>query len=530
RHLDAERPSAPDDPGHKPERLKCNSHPGMGREFRGDPEDIAWNARLFGSDRPPKPHHEIGEDWVKDQRVHVHGGAGRVGSVIEVTPPDADVERWFIESAITNGFAPDHARAMWKEVFSFASFGFCKSHAAAFALPTYISAYLKAHYPAHFLAGVLTHDPGMYPRRLIVADARHFGIAILPIDVNRSDKVYRVETLTPASESPSAALRHPVFKPSLRDGAPPLSQWGIRLAFSEVRDISDAEIDSILQAREAGGDFTSLEDLWRRTELSQPVLEHLVHIGALDGIERTRSRRELLWKVLELTDTKALTAGRKKARKPTAARQLSLTLDESITESLPGLPDYTPLEKLEAELEVSGIDASRHVMELYRSLLQEIGCVPAHELNRCRNDSLVWVAGVKVASQTPAIRSGQRIIFLTLDDFTGPIDVTVFERVQPRCARTVFHSWLQLVRGNVRKRGGASFTYETDPTNVGLTVVAQEVFDLAELAQDRKNGHSIAASLGRQRKKQTLAGLADPEGDLRARTKLWHASGGSAGR
>ena len=487
RHLDAERPSQPDDPGHKPEKQRGNSHPGMGREFRGDPEEIAGNARL------------LGEEWVKDHRVHFHGVAGP----IEVTPPDEDVARWFVASAIGNGFEPGQAEMLWKEVFAFASFGFCKSHAAAFALPTYVSSYLKAHYPAHFLAGVLTHDPGMYPRRLIVADARHFGIPILPIDVNASDEAYRAE---PAED-----------------------RFGIRLAFSEVKGISAAEIDSVLTARKEGGPFSSLEDLWRRTELSQPVLENLVHIGALDPIERTRSRRELLWTVLELTGTKAPTSSRTRRRKPSTEQQMTLTLEESITESLPGLPDYTPLEETEADLEVTGIDAHGHVMDLYRPLLVELGCTPATELATARNNSLVWVAGVKVASQTPAIRSGQRIIFVTLDDMTGPIDVTVFERVQPRCARTVFHSWLQLVRGRIQKRGGASLIHETDRTNVGITVVAFEVFDLAELAQDRKNGHSIAASLGRQRKKQTLAGLTSPQGDLKPSGRLWHSSGGSAG-
>ena len=448
RHLDAERPSVPGDPGHKPERL--------------------------------------GEEWSKGERVHFHGVAGP----IEVSPPEDDVARWFISSAIDNGFAPDQAETLWKEVFAFASFGFCKSHAAAFALPTYISSYLKAHYPAEFLAGILTHDPGMYPRRLIVADARNFGIAILPIDINFSDKVYRGQ------------------------GA------SIRLAFSEVREISGAEIDSILDARADGGPYTSLEDLWRRTDLSLPVLQNLIHIGALDGIEKTRSRRELLWKTHELASEPKSKPG----------LQLSLPLDESITEALPGLPSYTPLEETEAELDISGIDARRHVMDLYRPLMAELGCITASQLYKCRSNSLVWVAGVKVASQTPAIRSGQRIIFVTLDDFTGPIDVTVYERVQPRCARTVFHSWLQLVRGRVGKRGGASYIYETDPEAVGITVVAWEVFDLAELARDRNKGHSVAAALGRQRKKQTLAGLPAQPGELQPTGRLWHASGGSAGR
>ncbi|HEX2296347.1 MAG TPA: DNA polymerase III subunit alpha, partial [Actinomycetota bacterium] len=157
-----------------------------------------------------------------------------VAQPIEINPPDAGVESWFKTAAVRNGFTPRQANDLWREVFAFASFGFCKAHAAAFALPTYLSTWLKAHYPAEFLAGVLTHDPGMYPRRLIVADARHFGVPILPVDVNASDATYRVERVG--------------------------EKAGIRLALSEVRDISDAEIDSLVANRP----FDSLEDLWRR--------------------------------------------------------------------------------------------------------------------------------------------------------------------------------------------------------------------------------------------------------------------------
>ena len=500
RHLDADRPSLPGDPGHTPERelgsdpktgrggtatSRGNSHPGMGRGFREPPEEIALGSRVVEHFGEPK----LGEDWVKEQRVHRHGVAGP----IEVTPPRDDVGGWFVDSAVHNGFERSEAEKLWKEVFSFASFGFCKSHAAAFALPTYLSAWLKAHHTAAFLAGVLTHDPGMYPRRLIVADARNFGIPILPIDVNASDRVYRVE----------------------ETGDPPVP--GIRLAFSEVRGMSDTDRDSLLEAR-ASGPFTSLEDLWRRTDISQPVLENLVHIGALDRIEK-RTRHELMWRVMDLASQP----------RPKAGIQLGFTLDESIDESLPGLPRYTPLEETEAELEVSGIDARRHIMSLYEPLLAELGCTPGRALAKMRNNSDVWVAGVKVASQTPAIRSGQRIIFVTIDDLTGPIDVTVFERVQARCARTVFHSWMLLFHGVVRKRGGASRIYNTHPGNVGLTVVVEEAFDLAELARDRKKGYSPSEALERQRAKQAISGL-DTGPTNAVPGRLWHASGGSAGR
>ncbi len=106
-----------------------------------------------------------------------------------------EVEVWLRPRAFARGYDVPTVDKVWEVLKAFASFGFCKAHAAAFALPTYQSAWLKAHHPAAFLAGVLTHDPGMYPKRLILDDARQFGIEVLPLDVNRSEATYRVERL-----------------------------------------------------------------------------------------------------------------------------------------------------------------------------------------------------------------------------------------------------------------------------------------------------------------------------------------------
>ncbi|MGZ4149973.1 MAG: DNA polymerase III subunit alpha, partial [Actinomycetota bacterium] len=159
----------------------------------------------------------------------------------------------FLHRAIARGVDPAAAEQTWDDVAQFASFGFCKAHAAAFAVPTYQSAWLKAHYPAHLVAGLLTHDPGMYPRRLIVQDARHHGIPILPLDVNLSEPDYVVEELEPG-----------VF--------------GVRLALADVHGISDVEIRSILQGR-AERPFRDVGDFLRRTVVSRPVTEALAHVG-----------------------------------------------------------------------------------------------------------------------------------------------------------------------------------------------------------------------------------------------------------
>ena len=395
-----------------------------------------------------------------------------------------DIEDAFVRKAVACGLGTDDADKVWRELASFASFGFCKAHAAAFAVPTYQSSWLKAHYPAHFLAGVLTHEPGMYPRRLVLEDARHCGVPILPLDVNRSNKAYSVE---PTGEG-----------------------YGIRLALQDVHGISGAEIASIEKARKSQP-FTSVDDLMRRTDVSRPVVEALTHAGAFESLKpRVGTRRDRLFTAMT-TDA------------PREGQQLALPLRAG--EGLPGLREYTEAEVVRAELEVTGMDASRHVLSFYDPLLEELGVVRSQELRYRRGRDWVMVAGVKVSSQTPAVRSGQRIIFLTLDDATGPIEITVFERIQEKCASTVFHGFALAVWGRLRRTG-----------KEGISVIAEAVWDLVALAKARREGRLLEAMAedaptDLARWKGLSGGYAPTRsrGREEAPRKLWHASGGSSG-
>ncbi|HEX5627265.1 MAG TPA: OB-fold nucleic acid binding domain-containing protein, partial [Actinomycetota bacterium] len=412
-------------------------------------------------------------------------------------------------------------------VAEFASFGFCKAHAAAFAVPTYQSSWLKTHYPAHFLAGILTHDPGMYPRRLLLEDAREHGIPILPLDMNRSEPEYVVEVVgedvdgraevaavtargegsgpgvversrSPRTSSSTDHVRR--RRRAARAGAPTSARhtnveppcYGIRLALQDVHGISDAEIRSILQAR-ADRPFDDVGDFLRRTNVAKPVVEAIAHAGGFDRIGRG-TRRDRLYAAMTTAPQRE-------------GDQLALDLSGSAVDRL-ALPEYTDAERVRAELEVLGLDASRHLVSFFEPLLADLGVVRSRDLHSCRSDQRVMVAGVKVASQTPAIRSGQRIIFLTLDDATGPVDVTVFESVQPKVAKTVFHSFVLAVVGTVRRTG-----YK------GVSVVAEDVWDLTALLHARRQGR-LAEALAHE---GPSPGAAVPR-------KLWHSSGGSAGR
>jgi error-prone DNA polymerase len=139
---------------------------------------------------------------------------------------------------------------------------------------------------------------------------------------------------------------------------------------------------------------------------------------------------------------------------PVDSVQLVLELgDEPAEGEVSGLPEMTPEERMKAELEILGLDASRHVVDSYAAFLDELGVVRSKDLLGQRSKSELLVAGVKVATQTPPIRSGRRVIFLTLDDATGPVDATFFEDAQGPYAATVFHSWLLVVRGELRRTG-----------------------------------------------------------------------------
>jgi error-prone DNA polymerase len=131
-----------------------------------------------------------------------------------------------------------------------------------------------------------------------------------------------------------------------------------------------------------------------------------------------------------------------------------MTLDIGPQEPRPsGLPEMGPADRVRAELSVLGLDVSHHVVSFYEPMLKSLGVTRSRDLMSCRSKQEIFVAGVKVATQTPPIRSGRRVVFLTLDDSTGPLDATFFEDAQGPYAVTLFHSWLLLVRGEVRRTG-----------------------------------------------------------------------------
>ncbi|WP_327090417.1 DNA polymerase III subunit alpha [Nonomuraea sp. NBC_01738] len=457
------------------------------------------------------------------------------------------VRNEFVPRARARGFSDDAVEKAWKVLDAFGAFGFCKAHAAAFALPTYQSAWLKRHHAAAFFAGVLTHEPGMYPQRVIIDEARQCGVAILPLDINKSGKEWLVERLQVRVEPDKLGdYRKREFKISEIGRG-----YALRVPFSALKGVSEAEVDRMV----AGQPYTSLSDFWDRARPSRPIMERIVQVGGLDAAHDLHpggprwqagrlTRRDLIAQVgvLERASATGTGLGPRKRRAYGGADtqpsglgvvQLPLGFAEHIT---PGeLPEMTESEMVEAELEILGIDVSRHVISFHDELLDALGVVRSHELLDQRNGAEILVAGVKVATQTPAVRSGQRVIFATLDDSTGPVDLTFFESVQGRCAATVFGSWLMLARGVVRRTGPRAVSMRAvdcwnlaDLDRLWREQGVEAVRALIDLPADERE------SVGGRRIEYANGFRLSPYSDLGPAVVtpprlLWHASQGSSG-
>jgi len=397
-----------------------------------------------------------------------------------------------------HGIAADDAEELFRRCAAFASFGFAKSHAAAFARTAYESSFLKLFYPAQFTTGLINAQPmGFYPVEVLVNDAKRHGVAILPVDVNRSG--YRTTTEwvgrpgwalagvdgddgshdpddgeplpegsgidahpRPVRSSvciiPGAASRE-------RWAAESMTGWGIRLGLHLVKGIGE-EQQARLDAELAKGPYTSLADVVERTGLAEEVTERLIRAGGLDSLGRPR--RELLWQLREVAGaSKGRVDGRSRgARGITRAAGRPMDLRLPATEA-PELPPLTEPERLGDAYAVIGMDARRQAVGLFRGALDRLGAVTNGSLSE-RRPGRVRLGGLVVTRQHPMTAKGT--VFLALEDETGMVNVTLWPDTWQRLRSVVRRNALLLVDGDLQREGEV------------VNVIAREVVPLVEAA------------------------------------------------
>jgi DNA polymerase III alpha subunit len=399
----------------------------------------------------------------------------------------------FVDGCVAvQGMPHVDAEELYRQVAGFASFGFAKSHAAAFARTAYESAFLKLFYPAQLLVGLVNAQPmGFYPVEVLVNDAKRHGVAVLPVDVNAS--AYRTTTewvgrpgwalAGPAGDDGShdhdpgeplppglgiPARPRPVRSPACvipdhaaRERWTPESTvgWGVRLGLHLVKGIG-AEHAAHLDAEQARGRYASLADVVERTGLPEEVIERLIRAGALDSLGRPR--RELLW---QLRETARPAKGAPRGGGRVAGRPLDLRLPAT---PAPELPPLSELERLGDAYAILSLDARRQVVALFRPALDTLGAGTNASLTE-RRPGPVRIGGLVVTRQHPMTARGT--VFLALEDETGMVNVTLWPDAWARLRGVVRRNALLVVDGILQRE-----------SNV-VNVVAREIRPLVDEAR-----------------------------------------------
>jgi error-prone DNA polymerase len=383
------------------------------------------------------------------------------------------LHRRFVDGCLRQpGMTDEVAEELFRQVAAFASFGFAKSHAAAFARTAYESSFLKLFYPAQFLVGLINAQPmGFYPVEVLINDAKRHGVSVLPVDIDASAYKTTTEWVgRPGEPLPPgagiAARPDPIRSPacvipsaaSLERWVPEVTVgWGVRLGLHLVKGIGEQHA-ALLDQELTRGRYTSLEDVVERTGLPEEVLERLIRTGGLDSLGRPR--RELLWQLREVAGRRTATAGRSGA----AGRALDLRLPAT---EAPDLPQITESERIGDSYAVIGLDARRQVTALFRPVLERMGAVTNAALNEHRPGP-VRIGGLVVTRQHPMTAKGT--VFLAVEDETGMANVTLWPDTWGRLRSVVRRHALLLIDGELQREGSV------------VNVVARDVQALPELA------------------------------------------------
>ncbi|MCU0894834.1 MAG: DNA polymerase III subunit alpha, partial [Rhodospirillales bacterium] len=316
----------------------------------------------------------------------------------------------FVEGAKARGVPERKAVHIFELVNKFAGYGFNKSHAAAYALVAYQTAYLKANYPVEFLAASMTLDIHSTEKlNTFCQELNRLAIRLLPPDINRSEVGFTVE----------------------RDEADPASPGAIRFALAAVKNVGEGAMAALVAERRRGGRFASLDDFAGRIDvrtLNRRQLENLARAGAFDGLNRNRRQ---VFSSIEPVLRHAAAASQDRA-----SGQMGLFAAAPPVVAPTRRPegeDWSPMERLKEELDAIGFYLSAHPLDAYAKTLRRLKVVSSAELATAPAAGTVSVAGAVVGKRERTSGKGNRYAFVQLSDSSGLFEVTVFSDVLANC-------------------------------------------------------------------------------------------------
>ncbi|MBO8132216.1 MAG: DNA polymerase III subunit alpha [Candidatus Marinimicrobia bacterium] len=308
-------------------------------------------------------------------------------------------KRKFIAGAVKRGYSAKLAKILWEMIESFSGYSFCKPHSASYAMLSFICAYLKAYYPAEFLAAVISNQGGYYSTYAYLSEAKRWGIKILPPHINYSEKKYK----------------------GYKDK--------IRMGFMAIRGLKDKAIDAILKERKAGY-FKSLDDFMARVDIDFPDAMLLTNAGCFSQIEPGLTHREIALKVV------GYYLGRGKKLFIHRFNKKSLSRDE----------------RIDIEIKTFGFPISEHPLEKYLPYLE--GKVKkAKDLNKYVGKTINLV-GVYITRKMAVTRNDELMEFVTFEDTTDIFECVMFPDVYKEYGDLLNWESLFLIRGRVEKAFG----------------------------------------------------------------------------
>ncbi len=322
----------------------------------------------------------------------------------------ASLHDGFIEGCLQNDVPPATAEDLFHAIEGFAAFGFCRSHAAAFARTSYETVWLKLYHPAEFYCGLLNNQPmGFYHPSVLVEDAKRHGTPVLPVDINRS-----------------------------ADRCLPAEPNAVRLGFNYVKELGAKPREAIFNER-AIGDFTSFDDFQdrlRRNPPSAEAVQNLIMVGAFESLGIPR--RELLWRWQEGQRAR----GRKRGIAPQSS--LKLTIDP------PPLAGVTPIESTKLEYAISELSTGRHLVHYWRDRLEAQGVLDSVQAKKVPAGRTVRVGGLVIVRQAPG--TAKKLRFFTIEDELGHVNVTFMPDVYERYRKVANSNSILVVEGVMQRQ------------------------------------------------------------------------------
>jgi len=328
----------------------------------------------------------------------------------------------FMAGAQKNKVPVAKAQKLFDLMEQFAGYGFNKSHSTAYALVAYQTAYLKTHYPVAFMAAMLTAEIGNQDKLIFyLNECRDMGIEILPPDINESDR-----TFTPAGN-------------------------GIRFGLTAIKNVGDAAIESVLEARNKLGHFDNLFQFCEHVDLrllNKRVIESLIKAGALDSLG---GRRPQLMTGLD----RAMELGQNRQRAALVGQHGLFGSDrepEPVSqESLPDVPQWTEAERLAGEKEVLGFYVTGHPLEKYRAALVKLTRQDTSSLLDLSNDAPVTLGGILASLRVKPSKKGDLWASGVLEDLRGTAELLVFPQTLQQVQNVLKPETALLIKGRIRK-------------------------------------------------------------------------------